>query len=67
MAGEKDPKIAELANFIEQHIDMDSVKTIAEILKRLIYQRSRRSSSMLKSGSLMTAHSVSITRMHLMP
>ncbi len=29
MAGEKEPKIAELANFIEQHIDMDSVKTIA--------------------------------------
>ncbi|HMB45295.1 MAG TPA: cobyrinate a,c-diamide synthase [Candidatus Methanoperedens sp.] len=29
MAGEKNPKIAELANFIEQHIDMDSLKTIA--------------------------------------
>ncbi len=29
MAGEKEPKIADLANFIEQHIDMDSVKTIA--------------------------------------
>jgi len=29
MAGEKEPKIAELANFIEKHIDMDPVKTIA--------------------------------------
>lgn len=29
MAGENDPNTAELANFIEQHIDMDSVKTIA--------------------------------------
>jgi cobyrinic acid a,c-diamide synthase len=30
MAGENNPKIAEMATFIEQHIDMDSVKTIAE-------------------------------------
>ncbi|MFZ3385539.1 MAG: cobyrinate a,c-diamide synthase, partial [Candidatus Methanoperedens sp.] len=30
MAGENDPKNTELANFIEQHIDMDSVKKIAE-------------------------------------
>ena len=30
MAGENNPKTAELATFIEQHIDMDSVKTIAE-------------------------------------
>ena len=29
MAGENDPKTAELASFIEQHIDMDSVKTIS--------------------------------------
>ncbi|MCX9082032.1 MAG: cobyrinate a,c-diamide synthase [Candidatus Methanoperedens sp.] len=29
MAGENEPKISELANFIEQHIDMDSLKTIA--------------------------------------
>lgn len=29
MAGEKEPKIAELANFIEQHIDINSVKAIA--------------------------------------
>ncbi|VVB55697.1 Cobyrinate a,c-diamide synthase [uncultured archaeon] len=30
MAGENNLKNTELANFIEQHIDMDSVKTIAE-------------------------------------
>ena len=29
MAGENNPNIAELANFIEKHIDMDAVKTIA--------------------------------------
>lgn len=33
MAGENNPKTAELANFIEQHIDMDSVKIIAENFK----------------------------------
>jgi cobyrinic acid a,c-diamide synthase len=33
MAGENNPKTAELANFIEKHIDMDSVKIIAENFK----------------------------------
>lgn len=33
MAGENNPKTAELANFIEKYIDMDSVKTIAENFK----------------------------------
>jgi cobyrinic acid a,c-diamide synthase len=35
MAGENDPKNAELASFIEQHIDMGSVKTIASNFKTL--------------------------------
>ena len=33
MAGENNPKTAELANFIEKYIDMDSVKKIAENFK----------------------------------
>ncbi|CAG0951559.1 cobyrinic acid a,c-diamide synthase [Methanosarcinales archaeon] len=34
MAGENNPKKSELANFIEKHIDMDSVKIIAENFKQ---------------------------------
>src|SRR5659263_30285 len=35
MAGEKNPKITEMAIFIEKHIDVESVKTIAENFKAI--------------------------------